>query len=72
MRDYRNRLIQYQDGKRILHKPIKKIEDCFDIQNITYWINVTNKKGKEIELIFYSGINEREFKAENKELFIFN
>lgn len=72
MRDHRNRTIQYKDGKRILHKPINKIEDCFDIKNITYWINVTNKKGKEIELVFYSGINEREFKAENKELFIFN
>jgi hypothetical protein len=34
MKDHRNRLIQYQDGKRIKHKPTKPIEKCFEIEDI--------------------------------------
>lgn len=71
MRDYRNRLIQYKDGQRIFHKPSKPIEKCFEVKDVTWWIIVADKKGKEHELIFYSGYNERSFRSENKDTFIF-
>lgn len=73
MRDYRNRPIQYQDGKRVFHKPVKPIERCFDIEDISWEIYFTSKiDDKPVYLKLASGTRERQFKQENKELFIFN
>lgn len=36
MKDYRNRTIQYKDGKRVLYKPKKKIEACFELQTLAF------------------------------------
>jgi hypothetical protein len=72
MRDHRGRTIQYQDSRRIKHLPKKRIEDCFEVETISYFITYSNHKGKEFECSFVSANYERSFKQENKELFIFN
>lgn len=36
MKDLRGREITFIDGKRILHKPKKKVIDCFSIETITF------------------------------------
>ncbi len=73
MIDHRGRLIQYKDGKRIKYLPKKAIEKCFEIEDIAWEIYFTSTiDNKLVYLKLASGTREREFKQQNKELFIFN
>ncbi|MEO7016537.1 MAG: hypothetical protein ABI067_08330 [Leifsonia sp.] len=46
-KDYRGRLITFKDGKRRFHRPTKKIENCFEIETISWSFTGTDKAGKQ-------------------------
>lgn len=74
MKDYRNRTIQFdENGKRIKHQPTKSIEHCFEIQDIDWEIYFTSiKDNQRVFLEIWTAEGERNFKKNNKELFIFD
>lgn len=70
-KDYRGRLITFKDGKRRFHRPTKKIENCFEIETISWSFTGTDKAGKQTEFKTASATREREFRQENKHLYSF-
>lgn len=72
--DYRGRERFYDNnGKSIPYKPTKKIEKCFDVQTISWVIEVTNKfTGKKLDIVTASAAREREFRKTQAELYTFN
>lgn len=64
-KDYKGRDIIYKDGKRVLHKPTKKIEDCFQCETISWQFECVDKRINEpIVLTVASGERERLIKKD--------
>jgi hypothetical protein len=70
-RDFRGRKMVFKDGKRVLHRPKKQIEDCFQVENVSWSFSGTDKTGKQTDFKTASATREREFRQENKHLFLF-
>jgi len=71
VKDNRNRPIAYdKDGVRLKHKSTGDILECFEIEDIMWYINVTSKGFNNTrEMPFMSGIRERLMRASNDFIF---
>jgi hypothetical protein len=69
--DHRGRIIKFENGKRVLHEPTKQIEDCFLIESISWTFTGTDRAGKKMHFKTASGVGERNFRQENKQIYTF-
>ena len=73
-RDYRQRPIMYDfsTGERILHKPTKKLQDCFVVETISWTFEGTNlNTGRKSDFVTASGFVERNFRKRQANKFSF-
>jgi hypothetical protein len=74
-RNVRGQLIMFnpETGQRIFNRPTKKIDDCFEIENISWMFSGVDKStGKLTDFKTASAGRERQFRSENAAFYVFS